>query len=59
LVPLLLLLLALFDLRVEFLLLADAFTFTTLVTAIRNHWLAVAVLVFQPSLWRHYGATQR
>lgn len=54
LVPLLLLVLALSDLRVEFQLLADRFTLTTLLSGIRNHWLAVVVLVCQPSLWRHY-----
>ena len=59
LVPLLLLLFALFDLRVEFLLLADGFTLTTLLTGIRNHGLAVAVLLFQPSLWRQYGRSLR
>lgn len=53
-VPLLLLLLALADLQIELRLLFDHFTFTTLFTAIRNHWLAVAVLLLQPSLWRHY-----
>jgi len=41
-------------LRVEFQLLADRFTLTTLLSGIRNHWLAVVVLVCQPSLWRHY-----
>lgn len=59
LVPLLLLLFALADLRFEFQLLADRFTFTTLLSAIRNHWLAVMVLVSQPSLWRHYRRTPR
>ena len=54
LVPLLLLFFALADLRVEFQLLADSFTLTALLTAIRNHWLAVMVLICQPSLWRHY-----
>lgn len=54
LVPLLLLLLALADLQIEFRLLFDRFTFTTLINAIRSHSLAVAVLVLQPSLWRHY-----
>lgn len=54
LVPLLLLVLALSDLRVEFQLLADRFTFTTLLNGIRHHWLAVIVLVCQPSLWRQY-----
>jgi hypothetical protein len=50
----LLLVLALADLRVEFQLLADRFTFTTLLNGIRHHWLAVIVLVCQPSLWRQY-----
>jgi hypothetical protein len=54
LVPLLLLVFALADLRLEFQLLADRFTLTTLLSAIRHHWLAVVVLVSQPSLWRHY-----
>ena len=54
LVPLLLLLLALGDLQIELRLLLDRFTFTSLIAAIGSHWLAVAVLLFQPSLWRHY-----
>jgi len=54
LVPILLLLLALADLRVELQLIADHFTFTTLAAAIRTHLLAVSVLLLQPSLWRHY-----
>ncbi|MFN5118882.1 MAG: hypothetical protein ACK5FE_16140 [Cyanobacteriota bacterium] len=54
LLPLLLLLLALSDLRVELQLLADHFTFTTLFTAIRSHFLAITVLLAMPSLWRHY-----
>jgi hypothetical protein len=59
LVPLLLLVFALADLRLEFQLLADRFTLTTLVNAIRHHWLAVVVLVSQPSLWRHYRRRPR
>lgn len=54
LVPLLLLLLSLVDLRVEILLLIDHFTFTSLVQAITAHPLAVVVLLLQPSLWRRY-----
>ena len=54
LMPLILLLLALLDLRVDFQLLADHFTFTTLAEASRSHPLAVAVLIFTPSLWRRY-----
>jgi hypothetical protein len=53
-VPLLLLLLALADLRSEFRLLLDHFTFTTLLTAVQNHLLAVTTLVLIPSLWRIY-----
>lgn len=54
LVPILLAILALADLRVELQLLADHFTFTSLAEAIRSHLLAVAVLLLQPSLWRLY-----
>ena len=54
LLPPLLLLLALIDLRTELQLLWDHVTITTLITAIRSHLLAVVVLVAQPSLWRHY-----
>jgi hypothetical protein len=53
-VPLLLLLLALADLRSEFRLLLDHFTFTTLLTAVKSHLLAVTTLVLIPSLWRIY-----
>jgi hypothetical protein len=59
LVPLLLLLFALADLRLELQLLADRFTLTTLLSAIRHHWLAVVVLAAQPSLWRHYRRAPR
>ncbi|MCS5700716.1 hypothetical protein NZK32_16865 [Cyanobium sp. FGCU-52] len=59
LVPLVLLILALGDLRVEFQLLADSFTVTSLVEALRTHPLAVAVLVAQPSLWRRYRRSHR
>lgn len=54
LVPLLLALLALMDLRVELQLLFDHFTFTSLTEAIRNHLLAVSVLLCTPSLLRRY-----
>ena len=54
LIPLLLLLLALIDLRVELRLIADHFTFTAVNAAIRSHLLAVFVIALQPSLWRHY-----
>lgn len=53
-VPLMLLLLALADLRSEFRLLLDHFTFTTLLTAVQSHLLGVTTLVLMPSLWRIY-----
>lgn len=54
LIPLLLLVLSLLDLRVEILLLIDHFTLTSLLQAISSHPLAVTVLVLQGSLWRRY-----
>lgn len=54
LVPLLLALLALIDLRVEMQLLVDHLTWTSLAEAVRSHLLAVMVLLFTPSLLRHY-----
>ncbi len=57
LLPLALLLLALFDLRVELLLLWDHVTLTSLIEATGSHPLAVLVLVMQPSLWRRYRRT--
>lgn len=53
-VPLLLALLALLDLRVELQLLFDHVTLTSLTTAVRTHLLAVMVLLFTPSLLRRY-----
>ena len=52
--PLLLIVLALVDLRTELLLLLDHFTFTSLFYGIRHHALAVVVLLAAPSLWRRY-----
>jgi hypothetical protein len=54
LVPLLLALLALLDLRVELQLLFDHLTLTSLTEAVRTHLLAVMVLLFTPSLLRRY-----
>ncbi|AII49603.1 hypothetical protein KR52_10670 [Synechococcus sp. KORDI-52] len=51
----LLILLALGDLRTEVQLLSDQFTVTGLGYAIRHHQLAVVVLMGSPSLWRRYG----
>lgn len=59
LLPPLLLLLAVLDLRTELLLLFDHFTLTSLLTALTSHPLAVVVLAAQPSLWRRYGAPRR
>ena len=52
LVPVLLLILALWDLRAELQLLADHFTWVTLQQALIQHPLAVAVLLLTPTLWR-------
>ena len=52
--PLLLIVLALVDLRTELLLLLDHFTFTSLLYGIKHHALAVMVLLSAPSLWRRY-----
>ena len=57
--PLLMLLLAIVDLRTELLLLIDHLTFTSIGFAIRHHLLAVMVLVSFPSLWRRYGSSRR
>ncbi|MCP9932861.1 hypothetical protein KBZ08_02925 [Cyanobium sp. Candia 9D4] len=54
LLPVVLLVLALVDLRVELILLWDHLTLTSLTAAVRSHLLAVTVLVAQPSLWHHY-----
>jgi hypothetical protein len=53
-IPLAMLVLALLDLRVDLQLLADHFTLTALAEAIRNHPLAVLVVLLTPSLWRRY-----
>ena len=54
LVPLLLALLAVVDLRVELQILFDHFTFTSLAAALSSHLLAVSVLLLTPSLLRRY-----
>jgi hypothetical protein len=51
LIPLLLALLALMDLRTELQLLLDHFTITSLVEIPRHHPLAIAVLLCTPWLW--------
>ena len=52
--PLLLALLALFDLRTELQLLADHFTWSSLMLIPGQHPLAVVVLALLPSLLRRY-----
>ncbi|QPN65218.1 hypothetical protein [Synechococcus sp. CBW1004] len=59
LLPLVLLILAVLDLRTELVLLVDHVTLTSLATAITAHPLAIAVLLAQPSLWRRYGRSRR
>jgi hypothetical protein len=51
-IPLLLAVLALWDLREELQLLFDHPTITALIFLLRSHPLAVAVLALQPSLWK-------
>lgn len=53
-IPLLLLVLALLDLRTELRLLLDHVTLTALIFMVRQHTLAVIVLILQPSLWHQY-----
>ena len=53
--PILLILLAIGDLRTEILLLSDQFTMTGLGYAIWHHQLAVLVLLGSGSLWRRFG----
>lgn len=57
--PLLLGLLALFDLRVELQLLAEHPTLAALVAALRSHPLAVTVLLLQPWLLRQASSRRR
>ncbi len=52
LIPLVLALLALLDLRTVFQLLLDHFTITSLVEIPRHHPLAIAVLLCTPWLWK-------
>ena len=54
-IPVLLVLLALIDLRTELMLLRDHITLTSVIFAVRHHALAVVVLLGAPSLWRRYS----
>ena len=57
--PKVLLFLAIWDLRIEIRLLLDHFTFTALIFALRDHILAVIVLLASPSIWRRYKISLR
>lgn len=57
-VPVLLLVLSLGDLKSEIRLLLDHFTFTSLLSAVQSHLLAVTTLMLLPSLWRLYQRDQ-
>ncbi len=57
--PLILLIFAIFDLRVEILIICNHFTFTAVLFALRHHPLAVIVLLATPSMWRRYGISIR
>ena len=52
--PLLMIVLAFGDLRTELILLADHLTLTGLTYAVRDHQLAIIVLLSSVSLWRRY-----
>ncbi|NQV10218.1 MAG: hypothetical protein HQ527_03485 [Cyanobacteria bacterium] len=56
LIPVLLVALAFWDLRLELRLLGDHFTWTSLGAAIGQHPLAVAVLLLAPALWRRHAS---
>ncbi len=47
-IPLILLFLAIYDLRIEIKILLDHFTFISLLYAIKNHPLAIFIIVFYP-----------
>jgi hypothetical protein len=54
--PVVLAILALWDLRDDLRLLIDRPTFTAVLYLLRGHPLAVLVLLLQPSFWRRYRA---
>ena len=54
-VPIFLVLLALTDLHIEFRLLIDHFTLTSLFFAIKHHPLAIGVLICTPSIYMNYS----
>ncbi len=57
--PLILLLFAVLDLRVDIQIMLDHFTFSSLLFALRNNPLAALILLSTPSIWRHYGLSIR
>ncbi len=54
-IPLVLFLFALIDLKTEIRLLIDHFTITSLVYSIKNHPLAILVLILTPELMKKYN----
>ncbi len=54
LVPLVLVLLALLELRTEFLLLSDHFTLAAVIAAVGRHPLPIGVLVLAPELFNRF-----
>ena len=54
LVPVVLVLLALLELRSEFLLLSDHFTLAAVIAAVRRHQLPIGVLVLAPELFHRF-----
>ncbi len=53
--PVLLIVLALWDLRIDFRILFDHITLTAIFFAVKNHPLSFAVLIFSPSLIKKYS----
>ena len=53
--PLVLVILSVWDLRTEFRLLLENFTYTAVVYAVRHHSLALITLIGSPSLFRRYS----
>ncbi len=53
-IPTILLVLAILDLRTEFIILIDHVTITSIMYMIKHHFLAISILLFSPSLFRIY-----
>ncbi len=54
-IPILLVILAILDLRSELLILLDHLTIISIVYAVKHHLLAVSIILFSPSLFRVYS----